>query len=66
MNLKKGEVLAFSTDTVWGFGCLPEDEEAVQNIYKIKNRDSKKPLILMSNSFEALKKYVKSIPDYAY
>lgn len=66
MNLKKGEVLAFSTDTVWGFGCLPEDEEAVQNIYKIKNRDSKKPLILMSNSFETLKKYVKFIPDYAY
>lgn len=66
MNLKQGEVLAFSTDTVWGFGCLPTDKSAVEKIYEIKKRDSKKPLILMSYDFEHLKKYVKNIPDYAY
>ena len=66
MNIKKGEVLAFPTDTVWGFGCAVQDKTAVENIYKIKNRDSKKPLILMSDSFEALKKYIKEIPPYAY
>ena len=65
MNIKKGEVLAFSTDTVWGFGCLPDDKTAVENIYKIKNRDLKKPLILMSDDFEVLKKYIKNIPHYA-
>ena len=65
MNIKEGEVLAFSTDTVWGFGCLIEDKKAVENIYKIKNRDSRKPLILMSDDFEVLKKYIKNIPDYA-
>lgn len=66
MNLKKGEVLAFSTDTVWGFGCSVEDEIAVENIYKIKNRDSKKPLILMSDNFSSLEKYIKDVPNYAY
>lgn len=66
MQLKSGEVLAFKTDTVWGFGCNPEDKSAVDKIYKIKRRDIKKPLILMSNNFSHLKKYIKSIPNYAY
>lgn len=64
--LKEGEVIAFKTDTVWGFGCNPEDIIAVNKIYEIKKRDSKKPLILMSDNFEHLKKYISFIPDYAY
>ena len=64
--LKKGEVIAFKTDTVWGFGCKPEDIIAVNKIYEIKKRDSKKPLILMSDDFNSLKKYIKFIPEYAY
>ena len=63
--LKKGEVLAFKTDTVWGFGAHPDDDSAIRNIYKIKNRDVKKPLILMSYDIEPLKKYIKDIPEYA-
>ncbi len=66
LNLKKGEVLAFKTDTVWGFGAIPNDDEAVNKIYEIKKRDTKKPLILMSYDFKPLKKYVKDIPDYAF
>ena len=66
MNLKSGEVLAFKTDTVWGFGCNPNDDIAIKKIYEIKKRDIKKPLILMSNDFSYLKKYIKKIPEYAY
>ena len=47
--IKKGEVIGFDTDTVWGLGCLPDDNEAVDKIYEIKNRDRSKPLILMSH-----------------
>lgn len=65
MNLIKGEVLAFKTDTVWGFGAHPKDFSAIKKIYEIKKRDTKKPLILMSDSFEPLKKYIKNIPSYA-
>lgn len=61
-----GKVYAFKTDTVWGFGCEAQDREAVEKIYEIKKRDSKKPLILMSNSFDNLEKYIKFIPEYAY
>ncbi len=65
INHKKGEVFAFKTDTVWGFGCHPEDILAIKKIYEIKKRDEKKPLILMSYDFEPLKKYIKEIPSYA-
>ena len=46
--LKNDGVIAFVTDTVWGIGCLPSSKKAVEKIYKIKHRDAKKPLILMS------------------
>ena len=52
-------IIAFVTDTVWGIGCLPDNEEAVKKIYEIKHRDGKKPLILMSNEFYNLLEYVK-------
>lgn len=64
--LKSGEVIAFKTDTVWGFGCNPNDEDAVNKIYDIKKRDLKKPLILMSDNFNSLEKYIKFVPEYAY
>ena len=30
--LKNGGVIAYVTDTVWGIGCLPDNEEAVKKI----------------------------------
>ena len=46
LNIKQGEILAFKTDTVWGFGALPDDKIAIEKIYDKKKRDLKKPLIL--------------------
>ena len=63
--LEDGGVIAFVTDTVWGLGCLPKCEEAVKKIYEIKNRDLKKPLILMSYDIYPLIKYVDYIPKTA-
>lgn len=64
-KLKKGAVISFVTDTVWGVGCLPDNEDGVKNIYSLKNRDTSKPLILMSDSFKNLKPYINDIPDKA-
>ena len=58
-------VIAFVTDTVWGLGCLPSSEKAVQKIYEIKKREAQKPLILMSNDVESLMPYVKKISKKA-
>ena len=61
--LKKGGVICFVTDTVWGLGCLPNSEKGVKRIYEIKHRDIDKPLILMSNEAKNLYKYLKNIPE---
>lgn len=57
--LINGGVIAYVTDTVWGLGCLPNNEKAVKKIYEIKHRDGKKPLILMSDEFYNLLDYLK-------
>lgn len=59
--LNNDGVISFVTDTVWGIGCLPTSKKAVQRIYEIKNRDTKKPLILMSDDIKYLRKYVKPL-----
>ena len=60
--LENGGVIAFPTDTVWGLGCLPDNEIAVKKIYHIKKREPQKPLILMSSDIYHLLDYVKPIP----
>lgn len=57
--LNNDGVIAFVTDTVWGLGCLPSSEKAVKKIYEIKHRETKKPLILMSDEVYNLFDYVK-------
>lgn len=59
--LNNDGVIVFVTDTVWGLGCLPTSQKAVQKIYEIKKREAQKPLILMSNDVESLKPYVKEL-----
>ncbi len=59
--LKNEGVISFVTDTVWGVGCLPTSEKAVDKIYELKGRDRSKPLILMSNSLENLLPYVENM-----
>lgn len=60
--LENGGVISYVTDTVWGLGCLPENEQAVKKIYEIKKREAQKPLILMSDEIYNLLDYVKPIP----
>lgn len=64
-TLKNHGAIAFPTDTVWGMGCLVEDEAAVDKIYETKGRDRSKPLILMSSKIEYLLPYVEELPPVA-
>ncbi len=44
--LKKGKLISFATDTVYGVACDAENEEAVSNLYELKNRNSNKPIAI--------------------
>ena len=61
--LKKGGTLIYPTDTVWGLGCDATDEDAVKKIYRIKQREESKSLIILVSSFDMLKEYIPVIPE---
>ena len=65
IKLKNGAVIAFPTDTVWGIGCLPENKIACQKIYSIKQRDGKKPLILLGENIDDFSPYIQDFPPIA-
>jgi L-threonylcarbamoyladenylate synthase len=63
-HLVNGKTILYPTDTVWGLGCDATNIEAVKEIYKIKNREESKSLIVLVSSLEMLKKYV-TVPEKA-
>jgi L-threonylcarbamoyladenylate synthase len=46
--MQRGGVIAYPTEAVWGLGCDPFDETAVQRLLAIKQRDVAKGLILVA------------------
>ena len=46
--LRKGGVILYPTDTVWGLGCDATSEQAVERIFRIKKRSSAKSLVLLA------------------
>lgn len=60
--LKQGKIIIYPTDTIWGIGCDATNFRAVEKILKIKNRPSGKGLIILVDSYDKIKDYVKNIP----
>lgn len=57
----KGKVIAFPTDTVYGVGALVSDSDAIERIYKLKNRDSNKPLAILCGNQNQIIPYVENV-----
>lgn len=64
--LKKGGVILYPTDTVWGLGCDATNLEAVSKVNEIKGRSADKSLIVLLDTDNKLQSYVNNIPDVAY
>lgn len=59
--LKRGGIVAFPTDTVYGIGAIPFNEKAVGKLYRIKKRDKGKPIALLVSSRNAARRFAASI-----
>lgn len=64
--LGKGGVILYPTDTIWGIGCDATNEEAVQRIYEIKNREDSKSMLVLIDVPGRLYQYVNQIPEIAW
>ena len=65
-TLRKGGVILYPTDTVWGIGCDATNEAAVRRVYDIKQRDDSKAMICLVDSDARLQRYVRLVPDVAW
>ncbi len=61
--LRKGKVILYPTDTIWGIGCDATQAKAVQKVFKIKGRPAEKSAIILLDSVERLSDYVKEVPS---
>jgi len=64
--LKKGCLILYPTDTVWGIGCDATNPEAVDKVFKLKQRSDEKSLICLVHDFRMLNEYVENVPEVAY
>jgi len=64
--LENGGLILYPTDTVWGIGCDATNKEAVQKVFKLKQRDDSKALICLVSNDAMLEKHVEKVPELAY
>ncbi|MDE6154267.1 MAG: threonylcarbamoyl-AMP synthase [Muribaculaceae bacterium] len=63
--LKRGGVILYPTDTVWGIGCDATRSDAVKRIYDIKKRADSKAMIVLLSRPDDLWRYVDTVPEVA-
>ena len=65
-TMRKGGVILYPTDTVWGIGCDATNAQAVKRVYEIKQRDDSKALICLVDSDARMQRYFRQVPDVAW
>lgn len=63
---KNRGIVVFPTETVYGIGTNGLDKEAVERLYKIKERPLNKPISLLVSDFEMIEKVAKDISETEY
>ena len=64
--MRKGGVILYPTDTVWGIGCDATNADAVKRVFEIKKRADSKAMLLLVDSADRLARYVGDVPAVAW
>lgn len=56
--VKSGGIIAYPTDTIYGLGCNPYDQDAVARLNSIKQRPAHKQFILLAANIDQVKPFV--------
>lgn len=60
-TLHDGGVIAYPTEAVWGLGCDPSNDQAIERLITLKQRSAAKGLILIASSAEQLLPYIQPL-----
>lgn len=63
--LRRGGLILYPTDTVWGIGCDASNSDAVKRVFELKNRADSKALITLVSDIKMLSRMVGQVPDVA-
>jgi L-threonylcarbamoyladenylate synthase len=55
---QQGGILAYPTEAVYGLGCDPDNNEAIEKLLSIKSRSADKGLILLAGNYSQLLPYI--------
>lgn len=64
--LRRGGIILYPTDTVWGIGCDATNADAVARIYALKQRTDSKSMLVLVDSLASLEHTVREVPPLAY
>lgn len=64
--LRKGGIILYPTDTIWGIGCDATNAEAVTKIYQIKQREDSKSMLVLIDKVGRIPSYIAKMPDLAW
>lgn len=63
--LHNGGIILYPTDTVWGIGCCATDADAIDKLYKIKQRDKSKSFLILLDHVSQIQSYVNKPSEVA-
>ncbi|MEN8204287.1 MAG: L-threonylcarbamoyladenylate synthase [Bacteroidota bacterium] len=61
--IDSGGVILYPTDTIWGIGCDAKNSDAVEKIYRIKQRSDNKSMLVLMNGIPMLESYLEQVPE---
>ncbi|CAN7989371.1 unnamed protein product, partial [Ixodes hexagonus] len=62
--LRAGGIVALPTDTIYGVAALAQNSESVAKLYRLKRRDSGKPIAICVHDADEISRWAQvSIPD---
>jgi L-threonylcarbamoyladenylate synthase len=64
--LQEGGTILYPTDTIWGIGCDATNTEAVEKIYRLKQRNEAKSMIILLDTENKLESYISEVNPLAY
>jgi tRNA threonylcarbamoyl adenosine modification protein (Sua5/YciO/YrdC/YwlC family) len=64
-TLQKGGIIAYPTDTFYGIGCDILNKNAIERIYRLKDRHKSKPFSFICSNLKNISHYAK-VSNYAY